>query len=192
MASRLRQPRVFAVLRRTVAKVDSIGFVVLRCGQCSAGKVESPTHVHMAVDRFGRGHPSSPNPTVHNPEPQLRQCASWWWGYSNPYQCGLSHYHQRCTPLQRSPDSRRGFLLNVMPCLRLELALTFASSQAKILSDLFHMPLKPLYSNGFRTLLRHHNKIKGFRHISRNLIWIQKTKCKRIVSTSRTVIRPRQ
>ena len=38
MPVRETQPRVFAVRKRTVAKVDSIGLVVLRCNQCSAGK----------------------------------------------------------------------------------------------------------------------------------------------------------
>jgi hypothetical protein len=37
-AVRLPQPFVRAVLNRTVAKVDSIGLVVRRCTQCSAGK----------------------------------------------------------------------------------------------------------------------------------------------------------
>ncbi len=35
---RLRQPLVLVVLRRTVAKVLSIGLVVRTCFQCSAGK----------------------------------------------------------------------------------------------------------------------------------------------------------
>ena len=35
---RLRQPLVFTVLRRTVAKVLSMGLVVRMCFQCSAGK----------------------------------------------------------------------------------------------------------------------------------------------------------
>ena len=35
---RLRQPLVFRVRLRTVAKTLSIGFVVLMCCQCSAGK----------------------------------------------------------------------------------------------------------------------------------------------------------
>ena len=35
---RLRQPLVLTVLSRTVAKVLSIGLVVRRCFQCSAGK----------------------------------------------------------------------------------------------------------------------------------------------------------
>jgi len=35
---RLRHPLVFTVLRRTVAKVLSIGLVVRMCLQCSAGK----------------------------------------------------------------------------------------------------------------------------------------------------------
>ncbi len=35
---RLRQPLVLVVLRRTVAKVLSMGFVVLMCFQCSAVK----------------------------------------------------------------------------------------------------------------------------------------------------------
>lgn len=38
MVSRDKHPRVFAVLSRTVAKVDSIGLVVLKCAQYSAGK----------------------------------------------------------------------------------------------------------------------------------------------------------
>ena len=35
---RLRHPLVFTVLRRTVAKVLSMGLVVRMCFQCSAGK----------------------------------------------------------------------------------------------------------------------------------------------------------
>lgn len=37
-AAALPAPRVTLVLSRTVAKVDSIGFVVRRWTQCSAGK----------------------------------------------------------------------------------------------------------------------------------------------------------
>jgi hypothetical protein len=37
-AIRLPEPFVFRVRSRTVAKVDSIEFVVRRCTQCSAGK----------------------------------------------------------------------------------------------------------------------------------------------------------
>ena len=37
-ASRLPHPFVLRCRNRTVAKVDSIGFVVRRCTQCSAGK----------------------------------------------------------------------------------------------------------------------------------------------------------
>ena len=38
MVLRLTQPLLRAVRWRIVAKVDSIGFVVRRCTQCSAGK----------------------------------------------------------------------------------------------------------------------------------------------------------
>ena len=38
-ASRLPQPFVRRCRKRTVAKVDSIGFVVRKCPQCSAGRV---------------------------------------------------------------------------------------------------------------------------------------------------------
>ncbi len=38
MPARETQPRVLVVRKRTVAKVDSIGFVVRMCSQCSAGK----------------------------------------------------------------------------------------------------------------------------------------------------------
>ena len=37
-ASRLPQPFVRRCRKRTVAKVDSLGFVVRKCTQCSAGK----------------------------------------------------------------------------------------------------------------------------------------------------------
>ena len=37
-ATRLPLPLVFTVRNRTVANVDSIGFVVRMCRQCSAGK----------------------------------------------------------------------------------------------------------------------------------------------------------
>ncbi len=39
MPARETQPRVFAVRSRTLAKVDSIGFVVRMCIQCSAGNL---------------------------------------------------------------------------------------------------------------------------------------------------------
>jgi hypothetical protein len=39
MPARETQPRVLVVRKRTVANVDSIGFVVRMCSQCSAGYV---------------------------------------------------------------------------------------------------------------------------------------------------------
>ena len=46
---RLRQPLVLVVLRRTVAKVLSMGLVVRMCFQCSLGREVVEGEQHVAV-----------------------------------------------------------------------------------------------------------------------------------------------